>query len=153
MRGATRLLKAIISQEERWQERSRLCPLLASRPGEGPSNLSLTKESILAQYASSSMCLPLLPGSDINAVATPVMAVVVVVVVVIVVVVVDVVGDWSVPNNSQSTSAIRCWTLVRASDPRIHVLRKSSLVLSARSVRRSCFLKTGDARSSLVIIY
>ena len=40
--------------------------------------LSLTKESILAQYASSSTCLPLLPGSDINAVATPAMAVVVV---------------------------------------------------------------------------
>jgi len=77
MRGATRLSKAIISLEARWRERSRLRPLLASRPGEGPYNLSLTKESILAQYASSSTCLPLLPGSDINAVATPAMAVVV----------------------------------------------------------------------------
>ncbi len=74
--------------------------------------LSLTNESILAQYASCLTCLPLLPGLDINAVATPAMAVVVVVVVVViivvvVVVVVVVVGDWSVPNNSQSTSAIQ----------------------------------------------
>ena len=63
--------------------------------------LSMTKESILAQYASSSTCLPLLPGSDINAVATPAMAVVVVDVIVVVVV-----GYWSVPKNLQSTSAI-----------------------------------------------
>ena len=63
----------------------------------------MTNESILAQYASSSTCLPLLPGSDINAIATPAMAVVVVVVVIVVVVVV---GDWLVPNNSQYTSAI-----------------------------------------------
>ncbi len=85
--------------------------------------LFLTKESILAQYASSLMCLPLLPGSDINAVATPAMAVVAVVVIIVVIVVIVVVavvvvvvvgGDWSVPNNSQSISAIRRWTSVVA---------------------------------------